>query len=157
MVTLYKRATPSQKKLLRIVAGAYKNVCHAHNIEFDPLIARSIAKRATGTASSQWRELLAANIINDDLPSGMAGDSAAEVSGAYCKSARPRNGAYPGEAPPGKGGRLTFARRPPLRFLHNKIGHMAGQARKSGDLVREEALVEVLRIIAVAILDSRKR
>lgn len=60
MTTLYKRATPSQAMILRIVEGAIKNTCDAHGIEFDPKFARSVAKRAAGTLSEQIPAVLAA-------------------------------------------------------------------------------------------------
>lgn len=62
MTTLSKRASPRQKRLLRIVEGAVKNTIDAHpdwrQIEPERL-ARSIAKRAVGTLSSQLDDVLA--------------------------------------------------------------------------------------------------
>lgn len=37
--------------------------------------------------------------------------------------------------------------RSPLKFLQNRIGRMAGEARRAGQIEREQALVEVLRLI----------
>ena len=63
MATLYKRANPLQKQLLRMVEGAVKNVLDAHKDIYPPMgpdkFARSIAKRAVGTMTSQWGTLLA--------------------------------------------------------------------------------------------------
>lgn len=61
MVTLSKRATPSQARILKIIEGAVLNTADAHSQKRDNSLARSIAKRAAGTISSQWVELLAAN------------------------------------------------------------------------------------------------
>ena len=61
MVTLSKRATPSQTKILRIVEGAVHNATDAHKMDRNEFMARSIAKRAAGTLTAQWPEVLAAN------------------------------------------------------------------------------------------------
>lgn len=66
MVTLYKRATISQARMMRIVEGAVKNVADKDGATFDPYHARSIAKRAVGTLTAQMPEVLAATKI----PSG---------------------------------------------------------------------------------------
>lgn len=61
MTTLYKRATPPQQRILRIVEGAIKNAADAHEeIKVSPRHRRSIAKRATGTLTAQFAEVLAA-------------------------------------------------------------------------------------------------
>ena len=55
MSTLAKRANPAQVRLMRIVAGAVKNVADCHpDWRFRPEFARSIAKRAVGTISAAW-------------------------------------------------------------------------------------------------------
>jgi hypothetical protein len=61
MVTLYKRATPAQARILRIVEGAVKNAADAHpELKISPHYRRSIAKRAAGTLTAQWPDVLAA-------------------------------------------------------------------------------------------------
>ena len=59
MVSLYKRATPRQHQTLRIVAGAVKNAAHAHHLDLPRSFARSVAKRAVGTLTAQWPNVLA--------------------------------------------------------------------------------------------------
>ncbi len=49
MATLWNRATPSQYRMLRAIAGAVRNVAHAHQLEVPKTFARSVGKRATGT------------------------------------------------------------------------------------------------------------
>lgn len=61
MPSLYNRATPSQARILRIIEGAVLNTADAHGESRDAWAARSIAKRATGTLTAQWPEVLAAN------------------------------------------------------------------------------------------------
>ncbi len=61
MSSLYKRANPTQRKMLKIIEGA---VLHAHNvhpvgsIEIERF-ARSVAKRAVGTLSAQMQDRFA--------------------------------------------------------------------------------------------------
>lgn len=62
MTSLYRRATPAQGAILRIIEGATKNAADAHpEIKVSARHRRSIAKRAAGTLSAQWPEVLAAN------------------------------------------------------------------------------------------------
>jgi len=60
MATLWNRATPSQYRMLRAIAGAVRNAAHAHQIDISRNFARSVAKRATGTLTAQWPDVLAA-------------------------------------------------------------------------------------------------
>lgn len=61
MSSLYKRANPTQRKMLKIIEGAVR---HAHNvhpvgsIEIERF-ARSVAKRAVGTLSAQMQDRFA--------------------------------------------------------------------------------------------------
>lgn len=59
MTTLYRRATPQQRRVLRIVEGAVRNAAHAHGLTLPPRFARSVAKRAAGTLTAQWPDALA--------------------------------------------------------------------------------------------------
>lgn len=68
MATLYKRASRIQMRMLRIIEGAVRNTLDAHPDiciydEQGPIdhnrFARSIAKRAVGTLSSQLDDVLA--------------------------------------------------------------------------------------------------
>ena len=59
MPSLYGRATPAQAKVLRIIEGAAFNAADAHGVPRDTWMARSIAKRAAGTLTAQWPEVLA--------------------------------------------------------------------------------------------------
>jgi hypothetical protein len=61
MATLSKRATPQQNVVMRIIEGAIKNATDAHpDWQIDPRFAKSIAKRAAGTLTAQWPDVLAA-------------------------------------------------------------------------------------------------
>lgn len=149
MATLYKRATPSQARILRAVAGAVKNVGDAHpEYGFNEYMARSIAKRACGTLTAQWPDVLAAKSVK--------GFSASEKGGllTYVRS-------RPASAEVCKPGRFSThlamsepwgaphrSRRSPLRLLQRDIGIMAGQARRAGNTERLAALADVLRMLS---------
>lgn len=62
MASLYKRATPRQAQVLRMIEGACRNARDAHpGRPLDDMMIRSIAKRAAGTLTSQWGAVLAAS------------------------------------------------------------------------------------------------
>jgi len=65
MSSLYKRATPMQRRMLRIIEGAVINAHHAHPMGMAEIerFARSVAKRAVGTLSSQLDDVLAGSSI----------------------------------------------------------------------------------------------
>lgn len=71
MVSLYKRSTPRQDVVLRMIEGACRNAAHAHpGAALDDRMARSIAKRAAGTLTSQWSSVLAAPRARSDDEGG---------------------------------------------------------------------------------------
>jgi hypothetical protein len=52
MATLYKRASPQQKKLIRCIEGAIRDAMNCHSeIVLSEKNIRSITKRAVGTLS----------------------------------------------------------------------------------------------------------
>lgn len=130
--------TPSQEWVFRAVAGAVKNAAHGHpNWPLDKTIARSIAKRATGTLTAGWRDVLAA------APSERA-------EGALSPTRPPRGRSLQGRVKRGASVRDTVqrvGRCSPLRLLHNKIGAMAAAAKYTGQPERAAILIEVLRVI----------
>lgn len=60
MASLWKRATPSQHRMLRAIAGAVRNTASAHSVALTDRFARGVAKRAVGTLTAQWPDVLAA-------------------------------------------------------------------------------------------------
>lgn len=138
MSTLAKRATPRQAMVLRMVAGAVINAGHAHpEWGISPRMARSIAKRATGTLTAQWPDVLAA-------PEASSEPCARTATRPRVQLPSPaRNGSVGGGAAGWKG-------RPSLRHIRYAIGAMAGEARRAGQKQRHAALVDVLRLLAGA-------
>lgn len=132
MATLYKRATPSQRRILKIVEGAVRNANDAHRWGLDDRAARSIAKRAAGTLSSQWDGVLAAG----SRLSGRAGEidlASRPQRSNLCMA--PESGAS------------QLSRRSTLLKLLKWLSVEAGKARRAGDSERLEVLVETLKML----------
>lgn len=141
MTSIYRRATPSQVRMFRAIEGAGKNVSDAHpNWRYDPTMIRSLAKRATGTLTSQWEDVLAARDARRQTrePSDLIrGDSRCGNSPAY------QLAALPGRSLITRSVRLYLNKR-----IRLKIGRMAREAKLSGNTVRHATIVDVLRELA---------
>lgn len=137
MSTLYKRATPRQALVLRMVEGAVKNTLTAHpsyGTMPPERLARSIAKRAAGTLTAGWPDVLARPRVASDSPEG------ATVGPDGARSSEVATGTR-GTAP-------HPSRRSPIRICLNTIGAATGEAFRSGNAERERALKDVLRLFA---------
>lgn len=135
MSTLWKRASPREIRVLRIIAGAVLNANDAHpGAAVDKKFARSVAKRAVGTLSSQWGDTLAAP---DQRPSLSERDRIAITlrRRAYLRKLCKRG--------PAK----ATSRWPPLAFSISKIAKEIGAARRAGQIERAQGMIECLRII----------
>ena len=131
MSSLYRRASGPQFRMLAIVSGAVLNAAHAHpGHAVDKRFARSVSKRAVGTISASWPELLAAS-----SPSGAERLVASSL----------RNGSDHLKA---RGGRRTFGPAGP-RFapVVREVAKLIRPAKLAGRTERAEALIEVMRII----------
>lgn len=133
MASLYRRASPAQRAILRIVEGAVKNACDAHpHLAISPQHRRSIAKRAAGTLSAQWPEVLAAG--NQSSGSDVGSLSSSPVTGRQTARRRP-------------GGERSSTKRFPLRRLIAELARPIRDLKLTGQTERVEAMIEVLRII----------
>ncbi len=138
MSSLYKRATPSQAMVLRIVEGAIRNAAHAHpDLEISARHRRSIAKRATGTLTAQWPDVLAAKPKRQkpseiDVFELNSGPERRQQSHALKTAGREATGFH----------------RFPLRTLRKKMVRQMTEIRLSGDVARYAAWQDVLRMIA---------
>jgi hypothetical protein len=134
MSSLYNRATPSQQRILRAVEGAIKNACDAHpELKISPHHRRSIAKRAAGTLSAQWPEVLAA-------------PSASSESGAALTLTRPRRRSSHVLKAAGREVPQRYQRFP-LRRLISELARPIRDLKLSGQAERAEAFIDALRII----------
>lgn len=132
MATLINRATPRQVRVYRIVRGAVRNAAAAHpKWPFDDRLAGSIAKRAAGTLTAAWPDVLA-------VPAGVPSEQPIppDVGGGAEATSRGRR----------EQGRHRPATRL-LRRLRHDVSVLAGGARHTGHAERLAAYVEVLRAI----------
>lgn len=136
MTSLYKRATPSQARILRAVEGAVKNVSDHHpDFKYNPRLARSIAKRAAGTLTAQWPDVLAAVTRPSDRTDADSSSSARRPAPQLDQAMAIRGASHP-------------SRRSPFPELWSALVKLVGAAKKNGDKVRADALIDALRIIA---------
>jgi hypothetical protein len=148
MTTLAKRATPAQQRILRIVQGAVLNVADAHGLPRDPYLARSIAKRATGTLTAGWPEVLAARLAtSSDKARAHVSCPACERRLRWAKRLvrLQRISGYDG--PLSNGERQSLARRSPLYPFWREIALGMRALKRSGDTVRFEIHRDLLRRI----------
>lgn len=136
MTSLYKRASPSQVRILRAVEGAVKNAADGHPSYILPKsFARSVAKRAAGTLTAQWPEVLAAGVTA----------SSDRVGADIFQTARPRSAQAKKRA--GRGS-SHLLRRSPLPALWKALAAQIRPLRESGQSTKADAFVEVLKLIA---------
>lgn len=145
MTSLYKRASPPQARVLRIIEGAIKNVAHKSGKEFDPRYARSVAKRACGTLMSQWDDVLAAT----SAPSGWREATISNCSSPATGEYRPLRLESEQVAVPRKARKVSpGSRLSSLRHLHNKIASQMPDVKNTGNEERARAFIDILRMIS---------
>jgi hypothetical protein len=137
MAALWNRATPSQYRMLRAIAGAVRNAAHAHQIEMPNTFARSVAKRATGTLTAQWPDVLAAT-ANRRQNSSRDNLTSRELRGSDLSRG------------PSKGDRLGLLRRSPLRFVWNHYAAGMWKIKREGTPEQYAAHVRVLKLLQEA-------
>lgn len=134
MATLYRRASPAQHRMLRIVEGAVKNAADAHpEITISPQFRRSVAKRAAGTLSAQWPEVLAANA---KFPSDKPEEERLISAGGRSHHAK------------GARGWSHLDKADPLKRLERRIAMPLRALKLSGQHEKAAAYIDVLRMIA---------
>jgi len=145
VTSLYNRATPRQALVLRMIEGACMNAAHAHpGKPLNQIMARSIAKRAAGTLTSQWRRVLAEPLARSEGGGGeLDNRSTARDGDGLTRSGK--RGMIGVRRSPGRASDVSW--RASLDSLHRAIGNAVGNARRDGSLERAAALIEVLRLI----------
>lgn len=151
MASLYKRATPTQRQLLKIVEGAVLNVADAHGFQRDPRLARSIAKRAAGTLSSQWTGVLAAkpSARGDGHTCLCPGPSEhSEKVSSECGRSLVVKGETVSPSD-GRARRVTsqISRRHPFHILLHEISKEMRHVKQSGDQSKIDTYIYMLRKI----------
>lgn len=157
MTSLYKRANARQVLVLRIVEGAVRNALHAHpGQQVSERFPRSVAKRAAGTLTAQWAEVLATPFGSSDRGAAANYLSAAphgSVGGFNDGAAASGHLSIPNAG----AGASERNRRSQLQTLWAQTAKKAGAARVNGQMERHAALVEVLQAIAALQLGPAKR
>lgn len=142
MVTLYRRATPRQAAVLRIVEGAVRNAMDAHpdygKMDRDRF-ARSVSKRAAGTLTATWPSVLArATASEDGGGSAFAPPSAGHTFHGRCRAQiAKRDGAV-----------SEVQRHRAIRDAMEIIGKQVGRLRREGHTEVKEALIAAMRLLA---------
>lgn len=127
---------PTQGQLFDLISGAVFNVIDHHpEYGIDPRAAQSIAKRAAGAILARWPELLTAQVPSDrsDETSIRSRQTTRRGEANISASSRRRRQVRKGASS--------------FKFLHNRLGNMAGEARKADQQERLQAIIEILRVI----------
>ena len=156
MVTLAKRATPSQARLLRIVEGSVLNTFDAKGVPRDTWLARSIAKRAAGTLTAQMPEVLSANTRLTEGRRHTVGQCRACERRAHRNRLEARReyaklvGGIAATSDLGRSARRgssQLLRRLPLLVLWDRLKREMWTVSRSGDSAKIEAYKHLLRMI----------
>lgn len=142
MAAIWKRATPPQYRMLRIIAGAVRNAAHAHRHDLPNSFARSVAKRAVGTLTADWPDVLAAkNQRRHEV-----------VRAKLSMPDHRRSDLAQGQS---KGDRLGF-RRSPIRKAWNEIAMQMWKIKRGGSSEQYLAHVRALQLLdeAQRIIDA---
>lgn len=133
------------QRVFNIVEGAVYNARDSHpNWPLDHRFVKSIAKRAAGTLTATWPEVLAAPTKPSDQPGAGYG---IRVPGGGISDATTRS----------RRGRVTPVLARSLKRLHVKVGVLAAQARYAGQSERYNALVDALRLVRLEIDENVRR
>lgn len=140
MTTLYRRATPSQRVLTKIIEGSIKNALDSHpgKREFTVNMVRSITKRAVGTLTANWPDVLAAKDYFLALSERARGLMLRGPSPSKSKRLTASK----------RGASQAGSRRSPLLKLHKDISRQMRFIKDSGNAERAQAMIDVMRMIS---------
>ncbi len=134
MASLWNRATPSQYRMLRAIAGAVRNAAHAHDAALPRGFERSVAKRATGTLTAQWPDVLAATANRRQ-----------NGSRDRLVSRKPRGSDL--LLGLSKGDRLGLLRRSPIRTVWKRFAASMWQVKHEGTPEQFAAHIRILKLL----------
>lgn len=134
--------------VLRMVEGSVRDAAHCHGIVLTDRFTRSIAKRAAGTLTAGWRDVLAAPMTPSARGSGLTlrraePDEHSDLMGNV-RSRRSLRRKGVGD----QGGGVSSLRRSPYFRIKKQLGIRAGQAKRANQPELYETIVEALRAIA---------
>jgi len=138
MASLYKTASARQRIVLRAVEGAVVNAAHAHSRnDINRTFARSVAKRAAGTLTAQWPDVLAARV-----------DASSAKPDVRKVTKQRRRRVADLLVRSGKGAVISLTGRALLRKLHKEVSRLILEPKRTGNVERANALIDVCRIIS---------
>jgi hypothetical protein len=144
--TLWKRASPREAKVLRIICGAVLNTSDAHpgKYKIDARFARGVAKRAVGTLSAQWADVLAVELSR---PSRAASGNL--VIGSRAGDTSSNSGLRSAQLLSRKLGGASERLRSlaPLKRAEKELARRISPARARGEIERANALIEALTVM----------
>lgn len=143
MASLWKTANPPQQIMLKMVAGAVLNVYDHHNQPRDKRFARSVAKRAVGTLTAGWPDVLAARTLRRQA--------------SLRESSKSRN--LRGSEGHLKGDRLRMPRRSPVQQAWRKIREKMWYIKHCGTPEELQVHIKVLQLLdqAQKLLESLEK
>lgn len=141
MATLWKRASRNQMKLLHAVYGAVINEADAHGRIRNETQARSISKRAVGTISALWPDVLVA--ASSPLSGGVAVGLDAAISNVGHTRSCPTCARRVAKHDAKRGG-VSKGIKAPLRQLIRQISIPLRDIKRK-DPVLAAAYIDVLR------------
>lgn len=136
MASLWKRATPRQYRMLRAISGAVKNTAHAHSVQLPKNFEHGVAKRAVGTLTAQWPDVLAADRINRSQ-----NDPSVKVDTHGSRQNRTLLQVQ------SLGGRLRLLRRSPIKFAWKEISQKLWKIKREGTPAQYMEYVEIMRLL----------
>ena len=139
MSTLWKRATARQYRVLKIVRGAVLNAAHAHAEPISHSFANSVAKRAAGTLTAQWPDVLA-------MPHQHRQEG---VKGTRGKAKAPKVSSYTALGLL-KGDRLRLHSRSPIKKVMLDMASNMRKVNTRGVIAERNSYIKILRLLAQA-------
>lgn len=122
MASLWKRANPRQYRMLRAISGAVKNTAHAHSVQLPKNFEHGVAKRAVGTLTAQWPDVLAAKCYrSQNDPSVKVGTQGSRQNRTLLQVQS-------------LGDRLRLLRRSPIKFAWKEISQKLWKIKKEEEL-----------------------
>jgi len=121
--------------MLRAISGAVMNAAHAHKLNMTKNFARSVAKRATGTLTAQWPEVLAAKTYRRQAGHGD------RIPTSWPRVDHSHSDDH------SKGDRHRLRRRSPIRQVWKMFANNMWKVKREGTPEQFEAHVRILRLL----------
>jgi hypothetical protein len=121
--------------MLRAIAGAVENTSHAHKLALPENFARGVAKRAVGTLTAQWPDVLASATVIWRQEQGRDTYVSRALRGSEVMESL------------AKGGRLRLLRRSPIRAIWYMYAKRMFKIRRQGTEEEYQTHCRILRLL----------